>query len=47
MAGRNNGGLLVVGRELVDNESIDASRSKIEGFVGEVMRASTMYFPRE
>ena len=45
-AGRSNGGLIVVGRALRDNESIEMSRAKIHEFVGEVMNASHTYFPK-
>jgi EpsI family protein len=44
--GRSNGGLLVVARPLGPGETIEASREQILSFVGEVMRASTVYFPQ-
>jgi hypothetical protein len=46
IAGRSNGGLIVVGRELGENESIEMSRAKIDGFVDAVMNAAATYFPK-
>jgi EpsI family protein len=45
-SGHSNGGMIVVGRALRENESIETSRSKIDGFVEAVIRASSTYFPR-
>jgi EpsI family protein len=45
-AGRSNGGLIVVSRALGANESIEASRSKVNAFISDVMRASAIYFPQ-
>jgi hypothetical protein len=44
--GRSNGGIVVVSRVLASNESIDDSRQKVHRFLGELMRASTAYFPQ-
>jgi EpsI family protein len=45
-AGRSNGGVIVVSRALGANESIDTSRSKVNAFINDVMRASAIYFPQ-